>query len=158
MQLFSSLRPWGGFAAGVARGLSIVVTLPILTTAAAASDAATFAEKSEQLLYRTYFSRELRGSGAHHWGEEDVLITKDEIVHARRLARGRDYKLYLTTTFVDHADVFRPIKSEAALVGDVTSFQGFILDVPEGVDMSDYTTIIIWCDFFGEFVTAAQYQ
>jgi hypothetical protein len=30
--------------------------------------------------------------------------------------------------------------------------------VPEGVDVEDYTTVIVWCESFSEFITAARYQ
>jgi hypothetical protein len=39
----------------------------------------------------------------------------------------------------------------------VTSFDGFILDVPEGLDLSRYSSVVIWCEAFGEFITAAQF-
>ena len=55
-------------------------------------------------------------------------------------------------------DEFDPIKAEAALVGDIKSFQGFIADVPAGIDVSAYSTVVIWCESFGEFITAASYK
>jgi hypothetical protein len=30
--------------------------------------------------------------------------------------------------------------------------------VPAGVNPSDFTTVIVWCERFGEFITAAQYR
>ncbi|MDC3189514.1 DM13 domain-containing protein [Pseudoalteromonas elyakovii] len=38
------------------------------------------------------------------------------------------------------------------------SFNGFKLVVPQGIDVSDYNTVVIWCESFEEFITAAQYQ
>ena len=43
-------------------------------------------------------------------------------------------------------------------VGDVKTFNNFLVPVPAGVDPSDYTTVIVWCERFGEFITAAQYR
>ena len=80
------------------------------------------------------------------------------IVHEGALSPGPDYKLYLLKQFVEHEDEFEPIKSEAVQIGDVKSFGGFLLDVPEGVDVSEYNTVLIWCEAFSEFITAAQYQ
>ena len=80
------------------------------------------------------------------------------IVHEGALAPGPDYKLYLLDQFVEHEDDFEPIKAQAVLIGDVKSFDGFLLAVPEGVDVSAYTTVLVWCEAFGEFITAAQYQ
>ena len=34
----------------------------------------------------------------------------------------------------------------------------FILDVPAGVDLAAYTTVLVWCETFSEFITAAQYR
>jgi hypothetical protein len=87
-----------------------------------------------------------------------VSVSAAEIVHEGKLAPGPDYKLYLTKDFVDHEDAFEPIKAEAVLIGDVKSFSGFLLNVPEGVDVSDYTTVVVWCEAFGEFITAGQYK
>jgi hypothetical protein len=43
-------------------------------------------------------------------------------------------------------------------VGDVKTFDNFIVTVPEGIDPSAYTTAVVWCESFGEFITAAQYR
>jgi len=33
-----------------------------------------------------------------------------------------------------------------------------MLEVPDGIDIEAYTTVLIWCEAFGEFITAAQYR
>ena len=38
------------------------------------------------------------------------------------------------------------------------TFEGFLLDVPEGVDITEYTTVLIWCEAFSEFITAVKYR
>jgi hypothetical protein len=30
--------------------------------------------------------------------------------------------------------------------------------VPQGTDLTAYTTVLIWCEAFGEFITAARYR
>ena len=45
-----------------------------------------------------------------------------------------------------------------ALVGDVKTFNNFLVDVPAGVNPSDYTSVIVWCESFGEFITSARYK
>ena len=85
-------------------------------------------------------------------------MTSESIVHEGKMAPGPDYKLYLTKDFVEHEDEFNPIKSQAALIGDIKSFGGFLVDVPQGVNVSDYTTVVVWCESFGEFITSAKYQ
>jgi hypothetical protein len=33
-----------------------------------------------------------------------------------------------------------------------------MVDVPAGVDVERYNTVIIWCEAFSQFITAAQYK
>jgi hypothetical protein len=80
------------------------------------------------------------------------------IVHEGRLSPGPDYKLYLVSGFIEHEDEFLPVKSDALLIGDIKSFNGFILDLPEGVDLEAYDTVLVWCEAFSEFIAAAKYR
>ncbi|MEC7592509.1 MAG: DM13 domain-containing protein [Pseudomonadota bacterium] len=41
------------------------------------------------------------------------------------------------------------------MIGDVKSFDGFVLDVPAGVDIAAFTTVVVRCEAFSEFITAA---
>lgn len=139
-----------GFALGI-------YALPILI-APPSPETAMLEEKAQSALYAADFTRELRGSDFLHWGEGTVSITPTQIVHEGALAPGPDYKVYLLKTFVEHEDEFEPLKSEAALIGDVKTFGGFLLDIPAGVNVDDYTTVVVWCETFGEFITAAKYR
>jgi hypothetical protein len=114
--------------------------------------------QSRDALFTAELSRDLRGNDFLHWGEGTLSITPTRIVHEGELAPGPDYKLYLTDRFVEHEDEFLPIKPDARLVGDVKMFGGFVLDIPPGVDVTAYTTVVIWCETFSEFITAAQYR
>ena len=145
-----------GFALAIGFALGVYL-LPILT-APPAPDAAMLEEKAQGALFQAEFTRDLRGSDFLHWGEGKISLTETEIVHEGTLAPGPDYKLYLTKEFVEHEDEFEPIKSEALQLGDIKTFEGFILSVPDGTDLSAYTTVVIWCESFGEFITAAQYN
>lgn len=142
------------FAAGFALGIYL---LPILT-APPSPDAAMLEQKAQNALYSAEFTRDLRGSDFLHWGEGRVSISTSEIVHEGSLAPGPDYKVYLLTEFVEHEDEFNPLKSEAALIGDVKTFDGFLLDIPAGINVDDFNTIVVWCESFGEFITAAKYR
>ena len=144
----------GALALGFGLG---VYLLPILT-APPAPDAAMLEEQARDALYTAEFTRELRGSDFLHWGEGTISVSPTMIVHEGRLAPGPDYKLYLTTEFVEHEDEFNPIKGQAAQVGDVKTFEGALIDIPEGIDIEAYTTVVIWCEAFGEFITAAKYR
>lgn len=137
-------------------GLGIYL-LPILT-APDSPDAAEIQKQAEAAMFSGTFTRDLSGSDFLHWGEGTVSLTPNMIVHEGALAPGPDYKLYLTKGFVENEAEFEAVKSGAALVGDVKTFGGLILDIPVGVDIHAYDTVVIWCESFGEFITAAQYQ
>lgn len=139
-----------GFALGI-------YFLPILT-APDSPETAVLEQKAQNAQYTAEFNRDLRGSDFLHWGEGKVSISPEMIVHQGRLAPGPDYKVYLTTEFVEHEDEFLPIKDNSVLIGDVKTFDGFLLDVPEGVDIETYNTVLVWCETFGEFISAAQYR
>ena len=94
----------------------------------------------------------------HILAEVQASCDRVVIIHEGKLAPGPDYKLYLVPEFVEHEDEFEPIKASAIQLGDVKTFDGLILDIPEGVDIEAYNTILIWCEAFGEFITAAQYR
>ena len=43
-------------------------------------------------------------------------------------------------------------------VGDVKTFNNFVVPVPAGVDPAQYAAVVIWCETFSEFITAATYK
>ncbi|MEL6587802.1 MAG: DM13 domain-containing protein [Pseudomonadota bacterium] len=139
-----------GFAAGI-------YALPILT-APPSPDAAMLEQRSQGALFTATLTRDLAGSDFLHWGEGEISLTEAEIVHRGALAPGPDYKLYLVPEFVEDEAGFEAIRDQATLIGDVKTFDGFILPVPEGVDLAAHTTVLVWCESFGEFITAATYR
>ncbi|KCV80786.1 phenylalanyl-tRNA synthetase subunit beta [Actibacterium atlanticum] len=141
-------------AAGFALGIYL---LPILT-APPSPDAQVLEESASEAMFTATLTRELRGSDFVHWGEGTISVSADKIVHIGKLAPGPDYKLYLVKEFAQHEDEFEPIKDQAVQVGDVKTFEGFVLDVPAEVDVTQYSTVLVWCEAFGEFITAGQYQ
>ena len=143
-----------GIAGAIGFALGIYF-LPILT-APDSPDEAMLEEKAASALFKADLTRELRGSDFLHWGEGTISVSASEIVHEGKLAPGPDYRVYLTTEFVEHEDEF--VKDDAVQIGDVKTFEGFVVTVPEGVDVNAYTTVLVWCESFGEFITAAKYQ
>lgn len=115
-------------------------------------------EKAESALFSAEFSRELKGSDFLHWGEGKVSLTATQIIHEGSLAPGPDYKLYLTPEFVEDEAGFNAIKAESQRIGDIKTFEGFLADIPPNVDINRYNTVLVWCETFGEFITAAQYR
>jgi hypothetical protein len=43
-------------------------------------------------------------------------------------------------------------------VGDVKTFEDFIVAVPDNVDPASSPAVIVWCESFSQFITAAQYK
>ena len=42
-------------------------------------------------------------------------------------------------------------------VGPVKTFENFVVALPAGVDVTRYNSVVVWCESFGEFITAARY-
>jgi len=139
-----------GFAAGI-------YTLPILIAPAAPS-AAEISAMEASATYTADFRRDLKGSDSFHWGEGKVLVGQDSISHMGKLAPGPDYKLYLSPEFVETETEFNRLKSRMALVGDVKTFNNFVVLIPPGIEPSEYTSVIVWCETFEEFITSAKYK
>lgn len=141
---------------GVGFGLGVYL-LPILT-APPAPEAAMLQQKAQSARYTAEFTRDLEGSDFLHWGEGTVSLSQTEIVHQGRLAPGPDYRLYLVPNFVETEARFEAIKADALEIGEIKSFDGFLIALPDGVDLDAYTTVLVWCEAFGEFITAAAYR
>ncbi|WP_299176600.1 DM13 domain-containing protein [uncultured Neptuniibacter sp.] len=142
-----------GFA-GFALGIYL---LPILIAQAPPTDS-EMSMASANSLFTSKFTRELEGSDFLHWGEGVISLKADKIVFQGELAPGPDYKLYLSPKYVETEEAFLRIKPQMVLVGDIKSFNGFLLDVPNHIDISAYSNVVVWCETFSEFITAAQYQ
>ena len=138
-----------GFAVGV-------YTLPILT-APPTPDPAALQNVATEALYAGRLVRNLKGSDLLHWGEGEVRVSRNRIGHIGRLAPGPASKLYLAPNFVDTKEAFLLIKGKSIRVGDVKTFTCFILDVPAGIDIRDYNAVVIWCEAFDQFISAAEY-
>ena len=80
------------------------------------------------------------------------------ITLAGRLAPGPDYKLYLSPEFVETEADFLRLKPRMARVGDVRTFENFVVPVPPAIDPAGYSAVVIWCERFGQFITAAKYR
>ena len=139
-----------GFAAGL-------YFLPILIAPPAPTEAEV-ATASQNASFSGEFSRDLAGSDGLHWGEGKLSVGKSTISLMGALAPGPDYKLYLSPEFVDTEASFSAVKDKMIQVGDVKTFKNFVLSVPEAIDPAQYTTAVVWCETFGEFITAAKYR
>jgi hypothetical protein len=111
-----------------------------------------------QALYHATFSRDRKDSDALHWGEGEVSVGPRTISLRGRIAPGPDYKLYLLKEYVETEHDFLRLKPSAVRVGDVRTFDNFVVAVPESVNVSDYTTVVVWCETFSQFITSAKYR
>ncbi|MDP3254285.1 MAG: DM13 domain-containing protein [Hydrogenophaga sp.] len=139
-----------GFAAGV-------YFLPILI-APPAPEVAVVSELATKARFTAQFRRDLTGSDALHWGEGTVSVGAEAVSLMGRLAPGPDYKLYLSPAFVQTEAEFLPLKNQMVRVGDVKTFENFVVPLPAGVDLAAYNTVVVWCETFKEFISAAQYR
>lgn len=139
-----------GFGAGI-------YALPILTAPPAPSDS-EIKSMSSQARYVTSFRRDLKDSDALHWGEGTVSVGPRFITLVGKLAPGPDYKLYLSPEYIETEGDFNRLQSAMVRVGDIKTFDNFVVDVPPGIDTSNFNSVIVWCESFGQFITSAKYR
>jgi len=66
--------------------------------------------------------------------------------------------LYLIPKYVETGDDFRDIKAQSTQIGPIKAFENFSLAVPDGVDVTQFPAVLIWCEAFGQFITAAKLE
>ena len=134
-----------------------VYMLPIII----APDAPTVEQinlAKKQVEFSGQFTRGLAGSDFLHWGEGTIVLGPKFIALEGSIAPGPDYYLYLSPAFVETESEFQQQKSRMVRVGPVKTFDNFVVSVPESVEPSKFTTVVIWCETFSEFITAAKYN
>lgn len=139
-----------GFAAGV-------YTLPILI-APPAPDTEQVAAIQQQARFHGTFRRDLQDSDWLHWGEGKVSIGPDVVSLMGKVSAGPDYQLYLSPEFVETEADFARLKDQMVRVGPVKTFDNFIVPLPATIDPARFSSVIVWCEAFGQFITAARYQ
>ncbi len=139
-----------GFAAGI-------YVLPILVEPEGPSEA-EIAQSSSSASYKAVIREDLEGHDFVHWGRGEFAIGSQSIALMGEVAPGPDYKLYLTPRFVETEAEFEAIKAQSRRIGDVKTFTNFLVSVPADVNIDDYSSVVVWCERFGEFITAAEYR
>ena len=138
-----------GFAAGI-------YLLPILI-APPAPDLATVELAAKSGEYVGRFSRDREDSDPFHWGDGELSIGPESVSFIGELAPGPDYRLYLSPEFVETEDDFKRLKPSMVQVGDVKTFENFVVPLSPDIDPADYKAAIVWCESFGQFITSASY-
>ena len=139
-----------GFALGI-YFLPIWIAPDSPTTLAVQSSA-------EAARFTGQFKRDLTDSDALHWGEGRLFVGAETIAFEGSLAPGPDYRLYLSPRFVETEAEFLALKADMVQVGPVRTFENFMVAVPDSVDPANFTAAIVWCETFGQFITAATYR
>ncbi|MDA8651802.1 DM13 domain-containing protein [Porticoccaceae bacterium] len=139
---------------GVAAGIYM---LPLLT-AGDGPDKNILDQVMENRHYSGTFSRDREDSDLLHWGEGELSIGPSRIAFSGRLAPGPDYRLYLSPVFIETERAFIEQKQSMKEVGAINTFDGFLIDIPTRVDAATYTTAIVWCETFDQFITSAVYK
>lgn len=140
--------------AGFALGIYL---LPILIAPKGPS-IADVEKQASQASYSVTIPDSLKGSDFLHWGKGKFSISPKVVTLMGEVAPGPDYKLYLTPKFVETEAEFLAIKGQSRQVGDIKTFKNFIVNLPDNTPIDDYTSVVVWCESFGEFITAAQYR
>lgn len=141
---------------GVGFGVGIYV-LPILT-AEKNSSADEIKEVKNNARYTGAFFKKQKGSNAVHWVDGKLYVSDQEIAFEGSIAPGPDYKIYLTKTQADDRNSFLKIKEESLYIGDLKNYGNFKKNLPNGVNIDEYTTVQIWCEKFEQFIGSAQYR
>ena len=134
-----------------------IYALPIITAPPAPSDS-EIKVMSSQAKYTAKFRRDLKDSDALHLGEGTVSIGSISITLMGNLAPGPDYKLYLSPEFVETEADFNRLKTDMVHVGDVKTFENFVVNIPPDIDPSNFNSVIVWCESFDQFITSAKYR
>ncbi len=139
-----------GFAAGI-------YALPIMI-APPSPDTATLSDIIGQAEYTAEFEADIPGSDFLHWGEGRIGITGNAVAFVGELAPGPDYRVYLVPQPVHSDTEFLAVKSGALQLGEVNTFKNFLVEYDQEVDFSRYNTVLVWCETFEKFISAARFR
>jgi hypothetical protein len=134
-----------------------IYLLPILTAPEGPSGSEVQAAAASA-QFRAEFKRQLKGSDPLHWGEGALSVGPTSIALMGRIAPGPAYRLYLVPEFVETGDDFKRVKGQSLAVADVKTFENFIVALPPGTQLERFNTVVIWCESFSQFISAAKYR
>jgi len=151
IRLISYIIVFGiGFSAGM-------YALPILTAPTSPSKL-ELANHAQQAMYTGEFKAELPGSDFLHFAKGQVKLSNSHISFEGEISPGPDYQVYLADRFVDNEADFLALKGTFTRVASIKTFDSFMVKIPQGINIANFNTVIIWCESFDEFISAAKYQ
>ena len=86
------------------------------------------------------------------------MVNADRIWLDGKVASEPDYRLYLTPKYVETRSGCQTIKAQPLHIEPIKAFENFPLDLTDGVNVTNYCAVLIWCEAFGQFITAAELQ
>lgn len=129
---------------------------------AGAVSGAQVADALADATYRATFRRDRPGEHPHYRAEGDLGVTHDGIAFRGRLdvpaAAGPTVTVYLTADRIASAADFVRTQPRARRVGLVSPRSRFLLDVPEDIDIEDFTTVVLWSDRSKQLIATARYR
>lgn len=134
-----------------------IYTLPIISAPESPNNV-ELNKLYSQALYTTEFIKDLKDSDALHWGKGKVSIGKHSVSFIGELAPGPAYQLYFSPVFIETEADFKRLKSTMISVGDVRTFENFLVPLQSDIELEKFNTVIVWCEVFEQFITAAQYR
>ena len=134
-----------------------IYMLPLMTAEEKPSQELSEIVKDDA-IYKAIFVKDLKGSDFLHWGDGQISISKEKILFQGNLSPDPGYKLYLTKTFVSDEESFLKEKGNGLKIGPINLCNGFLLELPKDLNLENYNSVVIWCETFSEFITAAQYR
>ena len=117
-----------------------------------------FLEAINGAQFDAVFVKDLQGSDILHWAKGQISLSNKKIAFRGNISPGPDYKLYLTKKFVQTKTDFLKIKTQSIVIGEIKSFNGFIISIKNEIDLTSYNSVVIWCESFSQFISAAKYQ
>ncbi|MBQ4850891.1 DM13 domain-containing protein [Pseudoalteromonas sp. MMG012] len=137
--------------------ISGIYALPIISAPNSPS-MLELATATQHTKYKGQFVTTLKDSDLLHFAKGDVSVSNDNIAFKGNIAPGPDYQLYLAKRFIETEADFHTFKGSMALLGDIKTFDSFIVPIPDAINIEEFNTVIIWCESFEQFISAAQYQ
>ena len=149
--LFGAFNIIFGLLIGFALG---IYTLPILTAEKGLNEA-EIAGLKVSVKRSGSFVRDLEGSDIFHWGEGVIMVSDEMVWLDGEVSPGPAYRLYFAPAFVETKQDFLAIKDQSVEIGSVGALRNFSLPLPDGVVLDEYPAVVIWCETFSAFITAA---
>ena len=156
-----------GVAMGFAGG---IYALPIIIAYNNAEQAQSNPPKTKMVMmdnhntisHKTYtgtFNPDAKDSDFLHRGWGDITINNGMVkFHDNvKLTPGPDYRLYAIATYTERESEFLTQKPNAIEIASIKQFEGTqSFPLPEGMDISKYQAILVWCEAFKQFITVAK--